>query len=185
MKTIEILDLNGKVLFTHTTKEENTIKKTLIEAIKRCADLYGADLHGANLHGANLRGANLRGANLYGANLYGANLYCANLYGASLYGANLRGADLYGADLGDYKIKICKVFTGIYKYTTIPYITVNNEIRIKMGCFDRSLDEWNNDFWNNNDEFPNDGSIKSNERLLAFETAKKWLELASKTETQQ
>ena len=49
-----------------------------------------------------------------------------------------------------------------------------------MGCFDRSLKEWEENFWNNDNEFPNNGSVKSNLRLMAFETAKKWLEIVDK-----
>ena len=96
----------GSVVFEYT-KEGNTITETVLDAIRRGADLSdanlcGADLHGsnlrcANLYGANLRGSNLRCANLYGANLYGANLYDANLRDADLRGANLCGADLRGA----------------------------------------------------------------------------------------
>ena len=100
----------GSVVFEYT-KEGNTITETVLDAIRRGADLSdanlcGADLHGsnlrcANLYGANLRGSNLRCANLYGANLYGANLYDANLRDADLRGANLCGADLRGANLCD------------------------------------------------------------------------------------
>ena len=62
----------------------------------------------------------------------------------------------------------------------IPYITEENEKFIKMGCYNRTLDEWNNDFWNNNNEFPNNDSLNSNLRIMAFETAKKWFELIDK-----
>lgn len=88
-----------------------------------------------------------------------------------------RGAVLRGADLQGVKIKTAAVFTGLYTYVVIPYTTETNEQRIKMGCYDRSLKEWEEDFWNNDNEFPNDGSLKSNQRLMAFETAKKWLSL--------
>ena len=91
---IEIRSIFGNVLFEYT-KENNTIKDTLTEAINSGADLRGANLGGADLGGADLRGANLRGADLRGANLGGA-----NLRGADLRGANLGGADLGGADLG-------------------------------------------------------------------------------------
>jgi hypothetical protein len=33
------------------------------------------------------------------------------------------------------------------------------------------MSEWKSDFWNNPDEFPNDGSTKSNNRLLAYNLA--------------
>ena len=88
----------GLVVFEYT-KEGNTITETVLDAIRRGADLRGADLCGANLCGANLRSANLRGADLYGADLRDANLCGANLRDADLRGANLRDADLYGADL--------------------------------------------------------------------------------------
>ena len=77
----------GSVLFEFE-KENNTIKDTLIEAVKQGANLYGADLRSANLYGADLRSANLRSANLYGADLRSADLRSANLYGADLRSAN-------------------------------------------------------------------------------------------------
>ena len=98
----------GNILFEYLS-ENNTIKKTVSEAIKSeanlrranlCgADLCGADLCGADLYGADLCGADLCGANLRRSDLYGADLRGADLYGANLRRANLRGADLCGADL--------------------------------------------------------------------------------------
>ena len=93
----------GSVVFEYT-KEGNTITETVLDAIRRGADLCGADLCGANLRDANLRGANLcdadlRGADLRDANLRGANLRDADLCDADLYGADLRDADLRCADL--------------------------------------------------------------------------------------
>ena len=46
----------GSVLFEYE-KEDNTIKDTVVEAVKNGADLGCADLRGANLRGANLRDA--------------------------------------------------------------------------------------------------------------------------------
>ncbi len=60
---IKIKHRNGSVIFAHD-EDENTIKKTVLAAIKEGANLRGADLSGADLRGANLRGANLSGANL-------------------------------------------------------------------------------------------------------------------------
>ena len=95
---LQIKSVFGKVLF-ELTKENNTIKETLIEAIKSDADLSYADLRGANLSYANLRGANLSYANLSYADLRGANLSGAELNGAYLSGANLSDANLRGANL--------------------------------------------------------------------------------------
>ena len=98
----------GNILFEYLS-ENNTIKKTVSEAIKsganlreadlREADLREADLREADLRGANLREADLRGADLREANLRGANLREADLRGADLREADLRGADLREADL--------------------------------------------------------------------------------------
>ena len=103
----------GSVVFEYT-KEGNTITETVLDAIRRdanlcdanlrdanlCgADLCGANLCDANLCGAYLRGADLRDANLRDANLRDANLRDANLRDADLCGAYLRDADLCGADL--------------------------------------------------------------------------------------
>ena len=51
----------GAILFEYE-KEDNTIKDTLVEAVKRHAYLRDADLRGAYLGGADLRGAYLGGA---------------------------------------------------------------------------------------------------------------------------
>ena len=199
----------GEVLFELET-ENNTIKNTLHEAYMQgadlqcadlrgaylqgaylqCADLQDADLRGADLQGADLQDAYLRGAYLQGAYLQGAYLRGADLQGAYLQGAYLRGAflrdaDLRGAYLQGAKIKKALVFTGLYQYIVIPYITEDNEKRIKMGCFDRSLQEWTDNFWNNDSEFPNDGSLKSEMRVMAFNTAKAWFELIDKTNTDE
>ena len=56
----------GSVVFEYT-KEGNTITETVLDAIRRGADLYGADLRGADLRDADLRGADLRDADLRGA----------------------------------------------------------------------------------------------------------------------
>ena len=129
----------GSILFEYSSVD-NTLAKTVTEALKgganlreanlREANLYGADLYGADLYGANLRGANLYGANLYeadlyGADLYGANLYGANLRGADLYGANLRGADLreadlYGADLRGANLYGANLYEAIGTYMACP-----------------------------------------------------------------
>ena len=85
---IQIKSVFGKLLFEFE-KENNTIKDTLLVAIKQ-----GADLRSANLYGANLYGADLRCADLYGANLYGADLRSADLRSADLRSANLRSANL-------------------------------------------------------------------------------------------
>ncbi len=64
---LQIKSVLGNLVFEYE-KEDNTIKDTLLEAIKSGANLSGAYLSGAYLSGANLSGAYLSGANLSGAN---------------------------------------------------------------------------------------------------------------------
>ena len=145
MKTIEIKNIDGDVLFSHTA-ENNSIKITVEEAVKKnvnlaLADLGDADLDGANLRGANLRGANLRGANLKGAELTGANLsdadlreanfsmanlYRTNLDDADLYRANLTRANLYDADLYNTNLeKVILDMAYLVGAQNIPYIPLS------------------------------------------------------------
>ena len=68
----------GSVVFEYT-KEGNTITETVLDAIRRDANLRDADLRDADLYGADLRDANLRDADLRDANLRDADLRDANL----------------------------------------------------------------------------------------------------------
>jgi hypothetical protein len=93
---IQIKSLIGNVLFEYE-KENNTIKDTLLEAVKQRANLRSANLRSAYLSGADLSGADLRSAYLRSAYLSGADLRSAYLSGADLSGADLSGAYLSGA----------------------------------------------------------------------------------------
>ena len=86
----------GDVIYS---SEKKTIKKAVIEAVSKKADLREADLREANLYRADLREANLYRADLREADLYRANLSEADLYGADLCEADLCEADLSEANL--------------------------------------------------------------------------------------
>ena len=106
--------LNGSVLFEYECVD-NTIAKTVTEAVKnnanlsfanlRSADLSFADLRSADLSFANLRSANLSFANLSFANLRSANLRSADLSSADLRSANLSFANLRSADLSSADLR--------------------------------------------------------------------------------
>jgi hypothetical protein len=98
METIEIRNLKGEILFSHS-RESNTTRATLEKAASIGANLSGADLSGADLRDANLSSAILREADLRDANLSGANLSSAILRDADLRDANLSGANLSSANL--------------------------------------------------------------------------------------
>ena len=130
MDKITIKDIKGNILFEYST-DNNSLKKTIEEAIKKDVNLSGAYLSGADLSCADLRGANLRGADLRGADLMYADLSRANLRGANLRGANLRGADLRGADLRGANLSCADLREAILigavliGANNIPYIPTN------------------------------------------------------------
>ena len=103
MKKIEIKNIKGEVLFTHSS-ENNTGLKTLEKAVVDGVDLTWADLTGGDFTDAKFRGAKFRGAKLRHADLKGADLRDANLTWAELTGADLRGTDLIGAKYNQRQI---------------------------------------------------------------------------------
>ena len=122
---------DNSVIFSHEC-EGNSIKITVVEAVKAGANLYGAEMCGANLRGANLRGADLCDANLCDANLRGADLHGANLHGANLYGAEMCGANLYGDKLTKNPLFLFNLQWGIVVTTSI----------LKIGCQVHPISDW-------------------------------------------
>ena len=123
---IEIKSIFGDVLFEYS-KENNTIRDTIIEAVNR-----GANLRGADLSGANLRGADLSGAYLSDADLSGANLRDADLSGAYLSGAGkIKSVD---------DILLIGLIGSRADYTHI-YRT-DKGVYVKCGCFFGTVDEF-------------------------------------------
>lgn len=68
-------------------------------------------------------------------------------------------------------------FTGLYNYTCSPRILQNGEQLIQMGCKLLTRKQWETNPWNNPEEFPNDGSIQSQRRMFALQTAYAWLDM--------
>ena len=106
---IEIKSVWGKVLFSYSCID-NSIKRTLVKAVDR-----GANLGEANLWGANLWEANLREANLWGANLGEAK----NIF-------NIYKSDLSILKFQKGKLRAFKYLNG----TTSPY---QNNMEYKVG----------------------------------------------------
>ena len=68
----------------------------------------------------------------------------------------------------------------IYDYPCGAWIEEKRGEIIQLGCFTRTRKEWEDDFWNNDKEFPNDNSDKSNARLRAFQMCCHFLDLIKK-----
>ena len=105
-----------------------------------------------------------------------ADLRCVNLRGANLRGADLSNANVSGAKYRGVVIKHVRVFSALYKYQVWAIIAEDDSEWIRLGCFFRKREEWNENFWNNDEEFPNDNSESSNMRLAAFQFACKWID---------
>jgi uncharacterized protein YjbI with pentapeptide repeats len=101
---IQIKSIWGSVLFEWAS-EDNTLKDTVIEAVKRSADLSGAYLSGAYLRSADLRSADLSGADLRSADLSGAYLRSADLSGAK-FDEPIYFSELYNLKLLPPKTKL-------------------------------------------------------------------------------
>ena len=168
---VEIKNVFGRVIFEYECAK-NSIKKTVLEAIKQKADLSGANLSRADLSGANLSGADLSGAYLSGAYLSGAYLLGANLSGANLSradlsrayllgadlsradlsranlsGADLSGADLSGADLSRAENKDTAKMPIFCKWNAS---IIGN--KIKIGCQEMTIEDWDS-FFESSEEF--------------------------------
>lgn len=102
---IQIKSIFGKVLFEYE-KENNTIRDTVEEAVRRQVSLRYANLRYANLGYTNLSFADLSFADLSNTSLCyasfnSANLSNADLSNASLYNASLRYAFLFKTNLSN------------------------------------------------------------------------------------
>ena len=89
-----------RIIFSYEC-EDNTIKKTVEEAVRRKIRLAFADLTCLDLSGVDLRNADLTWADLSDTNLLGADLRCAILNNVDLRNTDLRGTNLLGAELDD------------------------------------------------------------------------------------
>lgn len=70
--------------------------------------------------------------------------------------------------------------SGLYKYDVMPILAEDGKQYVKMGCYTRTVKDWDKDFWNNPDEFLDHKSLESLLRKEAYKYAKKWLKLNSK-----
>ena len=78
------------------------------------------------------------------------------------------------ATIGEYNSFFA---VNLYKYTCGAWIEEKRGEIVQLGCFTRTRKEWEDDFWNNEKEFPNDNSDKSNARLRAFKMCCTFLDL--------
>ena len=149
------------------------------------SDLSYADLSHANLSSANLSSADLSYAKLSYAKLSSADLSYAKLSSANLSSADLSSANLSYANLSSAKLKgalidgkpiinLRQISYSGYAYGVQAVLFEDGSRWVRMGCLWKSLAEWEEIGIrsSNPSEFPDDGSVASEERVAAFEFAK-------------
>ena len=141
MNTIILVSIFGRKIFSHTC-EDNTILKTLKEALKE-----GVNLGYVDLANADFRGANLSDANLIGADLKGTNLRCADF----------RGADLKGTDTTNTRLPI---------YSKWDFSIENDSLNI--GCKTKTFSEWKEWFEKSEEEFSTERNTEDFKRIQAM-----------------
>ena len=148
---ITIKSIFENVLFEHTC-ENNTLLKTLKEALKEDIDLKYVNLSGAKLSSADLSGADLRYANLSNADLKGADLRYADLKGADLSSANLIGYDTTNTRLPIYS-----------KWD----FSIEND-SLNIGCKTKTFSEWKKWFEESEEEFSTERNTEDFNRIQAM-----------------
>lgn len=65
-----------------------------------------------------------------------------------------------------------------YKYIARGFHNlIDGKNYVQLGCYCRKVEDWENDFWNNPNEFQNDGSERSESRKRVYVRIKAFLEL--------
>ena len=153
---ITIKNIFENVLFEHTC-ENNTILKTLKEALKEDIDLKYVNLSGVKWSNTDLSGADLSGADLNGADLDGAKLSNAKLSNADLNGAKLRYANLIGSDTTNTRLPI---------YSKWDFSIENDSLNI--GCKTKTFSEWKEWFEKSEEEFSTERNTEDFKRIQAM-----------------
>ena len=148
---ITIKSIFENVLFEHTC-ENNTLLKTLKEALKE-----DIDLKYVNLSGAKLSSAKLSSANLSGADLRYAELRYAKLSNADLKGADLSSANLNDSDTTNTRLPICSKWD----------FSIEND-SLNIGCKTKTFSEWKKWFEESEEEFSTERNTEDFKRIQAM-----------------
>jgi|GEM_PF-2309702 len=98
-------------------------------------------------------------------------------YGSEWHGGEWRGGEWYDgeATMEGKRVAEFKCLLGLYyPYCIVAYLFEDGTRGVRMGCLYKSIDDWDKvGIRNSNlEEFPDDGSEKSENRAWAFDVAK-------------
>jgi len=137
------------------------------------AKFFRVDFSDAKFSYAKFFRVDFSDANFSDAKFSDVDFSIANFSSANFSRAMFSDVDFSSAKFSDAKV-VRSVSFNIYKYASFSFEMDTGTRYIRLGCRSRALEEWESDFWDNNEEFPDDNSEKSNLRKLAFETHRKW-----------
>ena len=140
---ITIKNTDGNIIFKYDC-EDNTIKKTVEEAVRQKVDLFYVDFYGADLRFANLKGAHLNNAYVCNASLRFANLKEANLSEANLNYVDFYGADLRCSQLNKASLNNAYVCNANLRFANLKGAHLNNADLFKANLYGADLS--NTDF---------------------------------------
>ena len=168
---ITIKNIFENVLFEHTC-ENNTLLKTLKEALKEDIDLKYVNLSGVKWSNTDLSGAKLNGADLNGADLRYTDLSNADLSNADLSGAKLNGAKLSNADLNGAKLRYADLIVSDTTNTRLPIyskwdFSIEND-SLNIGCKTKTFSEWKEWFEKSEEEFSTERNTEDFKRIQAM-----------------
>ena len=155
---MELKNIYGTVVFA--LESATTIAELVTAARSAHADLSSAKLSSADLSFSDLSYADLSHADLFSADLFSADLFSAKLKGALIDGKPI--------------INLRQISYSGYAYGVQAVLFEDGSRWVRMGCLWKSLAEWEEIGIrsSNPSEFPDDGSVASEERVAAFEFAK-------------
>lgn len=142
-------------------ERSNFSKRNLKGAILNYCNLQFANFIGTNLKGVELKGSDLMYCDLTGSDLSCSTLTNSNLVNSKMERTNLKDADLRFTNLGNARLKGVNLTEALLYKTDLSYANIDNMIscgnlgehnrvvyyfykenRIKCGCFDGTLEEF-------------------------------------------
>lgn len=115
----------GEIIFSHTC-EDNTIKKTVEEAVKQGINLAYADLKDTDLSNVNLSHENLSNAILDYTDLSYSDLSYTDLSNANLCNINLRYSNLSYSSLRYVDLSSANLFNANLSYSDLSHTDLSN-----------------------------------------------------------
>ena len=94
--------------------------------------------------------------------------------GGDFLGGNFLGGNFLGGKVKGLAAQKLRAYSNLYPYQVSAFVTKDGKRYVQMGCLLHTLDKWEEIGIRNSNpsEFPNDGSERCEERVVAFEFAK-------------